>query len=156
MSAPVEQRGYIGLGTTLEYSEDGGMTWTAIARVTEIGDLSFGEADKVEVTGYDTPGRVREYIKGMEEAADIGITGIWTAHPSQQAIMHLDDVIQWRVTLPHNLGVWEADGYMTGFAINPNIDDRIEWTSTLVVSGTPTLTVGAGDGDGDGDGDGGV
>lgn len=145
MSVPA-QRGYIGLGTTLAYSENGGTTWKEVARIAEIGELVFGEADKVDVTGYDTPTRVREFIKGLEEPGEIEITGIWTAHESQLAIMELDDVIQWKVTLPNNLGEIELDGYMTGFSINPQIEDRIEWSSTLVISGKPTLTIPNGDG----------
>src|SRR5690606_40563522 len=108
MSVPV-QRGYIGLGTTLAYSEDGGTTWKEVARIAEIGELVFGEADKVDVTGYDTPTRVREFIKGLEEPGEIELTGIWTAHESQLAIMELDDVNQWKVTLPNNLGEIELD-----------------------------------------------
>ena len=148
------QRGYIGLGTTLEFSEDGGATWTQVARISEIGEIGFGEADKVDVTGYDTSTRVREYIKGLEEPGEIELTGIWTAHESQLAIMELDDVITWRITLPHNLGQITLDGYMTGFSINPQIEDRIEWSSTLVISGKPTLTIPNGDGTPPGDGDG--
>lgn len=140
MSVPA-QRGYIGLGTKLAYSEDGGTTWKEVARIAEIGELVFGEADKVDVTGYDTPTRVREYIKGLEEPGEIELTGIWTAHESQLAIMELDDVIQWKVTLPNNLGEIELDGYMTGFSINPQIEDRIEWSATLVISGKPRLTI---------------
>lgn len=140
MSVPA-QRGYIGLGTTLAYSEDGGTNWKEVARIAEIGELVFGEADKVDVTGYDTPTRVREYIKGLEEPGEIELTGIWTAHESQLAIMELDDVIQWKVTLPNNLGEIELDGYMTGFSINPQIEDRIEWSATLVISGKPRLTI---------------
>ena len=140
MSVPA-QRGYIGLGTKLAYSEDGGTTWKEVARIAEIGELVFGEADKVDVTGYDTPTRVREYIKGLEEPGEIELTGIWTAHESQLAIMELDDVNQWKVTLPNNLGEIELDGYMTGFSINPQREDRIEWSATLVISGKPTLTI---------------
>lgn len=140
MSVPA-QRGYIGLGTKLAYSEDGGTTWNDIARIAEIGELVFGEADKVDVTGYDTPTRVREFIKGLEEPGEIELTGIWTAHESQLAIMELDDVIQWKVTLPNNLGEITLDGYMTGFSINPQREDRIEWSATLVVSGKPVLTI---------------
>ena len=134
-------RGYIGLGTTLSYSTDSGTTWLPIARISEIGDIGFGEADKVEVTGYDTATRAREYIKGMEEAADIDITGIWTADASQIAIMSLDDVIDWQIVLPDSMGDIEMEGYITNFSINPQLDDRIEFSATLVVSGKPVLTI---------------
>jgi len=134
-------RGYIGLGTTLSYSTDNGSTYTAIARISEIGEIGFGEADDVDVTGYDTPTRTREKIKGMEDAGSIDLTGIWTAAASQQAIMALDDVIKWKFVFPESMGEIVLDGYITAFQLNPQLDDRIEWSATLVVSGKPTLTV---------------
>lgn len=135
-------RGYIGIGTKLEYSTDSGSTWVAVARLTEIGDIPVGgEADDVEVTGYDTTGGFREKIKGLKDAGELDLTGVWTAHASQQAIMEQDDVIGWRITLPNSLGVWTADGYINDFSINPQLDDRIEWSGTLVISGAPALVV---------------
>ena len=135
------QRGYIGLGTTLSYSTDGGTTWLPVARLTDIGDIGFGEADAVDVTGYDTPTRTREKIKGLEDAGEVDLTGIWTADARQQAVMALDDVIKWQIVLPNSLGEIELDGYFTSFTITPQLEDRIEWSGTLVISGKPTLTV---------------
>lgn len=151
MSVP--QRGYIGLGTTLEY--DYGDGYVELARITEIGDIPLqGDADDVEVTGYDTPSRVREYIKGMEDPGDMDITGVWTADPSQTGVMASEDVNDWRITLPNDLGAYIIPGYVHGFSLNPQLDDRIEFSFTLRVAGQVLPEGEAGDGDGDGDGDG--
>ena len=150
MSVPA-QRGYIGLGTTLEY--DYGDGYVELARISEIGEIPLqGDADDVEVTGYDTPTRVREYIKGLEDPGDMEITGIWTAHESQLGVMTSNDVHDWRLTLPNDLGTYIIPGYVHGFTLNPQLDDRIEFSFTLRVAGA-VLPEGEGDGDG-GDGDG--
>lgn len=129
-----QQRGFIGLGTTLEYDYDG--EYVALARVSEIGEIPLqGDADDVEVTGYDTPSRVREYIKGMEDPGDMEITGIFTADESQLGVMESDDVHDWRITLPNDLGAYIIPAYAHGFTINPQIDDRIEFSFTLRIAG---------------------
>lgn len=135
MSVP--QRGFIGLGTTLEYKY--AATFVPLARITEIGEIPLsGEADDVEVTGYDTPTRVREYIAGMEDPGDIDITGVWTADVSQAGVMDSRDVNDWRITLPNNLGAYIIPGFAHGFKLNPQLDDRIEFSFTLRVAGQVT------------------
>lgn len=129
-----EQRGYIGLGTTLEY--DYGSGYEEVARLSEIGEIPLqGDADDVEVTGYDTPSRVREYIKGMEDPGDIDITGIFTGDESQLGILESDDVSDWRLTLPNGLGSYIIPGYAHNFMLNPQLEDRIEFSFTLRVAG---------------------
>lgn len=156
MSVPVSpegQRGHIGVGTKLEYSTNDGGSFTEVARLTEIGDINFGSANEVDVTGYDTTGRVREKIAGFEDAGSLDITGVWIAHESQVALVNnpdLKEVNTWRATLPHSLGVVDFDAYLTGVTITSQLDDRIEFSAELVFSGKPVLTI-SGDGDGDGD-----
>lgn len=138
------ERGYIGLGTKLEYSEDDGTTWEEIARLTEIGEISFGETDQVDVTGYDTPTRVRESIAGMADAAEIDITGIFTADESHEKMEELQGtgaVIEWRVTLPDDIAQITFDAYVASFNVTPQLEDRIEFSSSLQVSGRPEMTV---------------
>lgn len=133
MSVPA-QRGYIGLGTKLEYNYGEG--YVELARITEIGEIPLqGDADDVEVTGYDTPTRVREYIKGMEDPGSIDITGVWTAADSQLGVMESDEVHDWRITLPDSLGTYIIPAYVHGFTLNPQLDDRIEFSFTMRVSG---------------------
>src|SRR5690625_3730698 len=117
-----EQRGYIGLGTTLEY--DYGDGYEEDARLSEIGEIPLtGDADDVEVTGYDTPTRVREYIKGMEDPGDIEMTGIFTADDSQLGILESDGVHDWRITLPNDLGAYIIPAYAHNFVLNPQLED---------------------------------
>ena len=135
-------RGYIGLGTKLEYSDDDGTTWVEIARITEIPELSFGDVDQVDVTGYDTPTRVRESIAGMADAADLEITGIFTADDSQMDLEELHGtgaVVEWRATLAEDIAQVTFDAYVSDFSINPQLEDRIEFSATLQTTGRPEI-----------------
>lgn len=143
-SAP---RGYIGLTTELAYSEDDGTTFTPIMRLSEIGDFSFGEADEVDVTGYDTVGNTREKIKGLADAGEVEVTGIWTGDDSQLFLLTSNDVLPWKMTLPTNpttgqpIGEIEFNGYVNAPRVTPQLDDRIEFGATIVISGEPTMTI---------------
>lgn len=145
-------RGYIGLGTTLEYSDDDGTTWTEVARLSEIGEIGFGEVDQVEVTGYDSTNRTREYIAGLADPPELEVTGVFTADESHEAVAGFHEsgaVIQWRATLPDDVAQITFDAYVANFSVTPQLEDRIEFMATLQASGRPTLTVPApGDGDG--------
>lgn len=134
MSASVEQRGHLGLGAKLSYSLDGGTMWNEIARIDTIGDLEFGEAEKKEVTGFDS-GRTREYIKGLKEPAELDLEGFWTGHASQYAIMEMDDVIDWKFELPGGLGAATTKGFMSSFKLTLEPGEPIKWGAKLVLSG---------------------
>ena len=143
----VEARGYIGLGTTLAYTEDPTaepVVWNEIARLSEIGEIGFGESDEVDVTGYDTPTRTRESIAGMADAAELDVTGIFTAdesHASLEGLHESGEVKHWQVVLPEGIAEIEFDAYVSSFEINPQLEDRIEFTATLQISGRPEMTI---------------
>lgn len=143
----VEARGYIGLGTTLAYTDDPEeepVVWNEVARITEIPEIGFGETDQVDVTGYDTPSRTRESISGMGDPPSLDITGVFTADESQQELetMHKDGTVKrWQAVLPNDLAEIEFDAYVAEFSLNPQLDDRIEFSATLQLSGRPEMTV---------------
>ena len=138
----VGTRGSIGLGTTLTYSLDDGTTFTPVPRLSEIGDMPLvGEADDVDITGYDTPGRTREYIKGLVESGELECTGIWTADPDQAALQDINDNVPWKMTLPDGSAELAFDGYVRVMNITPQLDDRMEFSFTIRVSGEPVLTI---------------
>lgn len=135
----------IGYGTQLRYSTDG-VTYTTIARVTELGEFSFGEFDDVEITALDSPDRYREYMRGLGDGGEIEFTAIWTADPSQRDLIDrllaapsTLDYIQ--IVLPNGLGTFSCRGYIKASSINPQLDDRIEFSGTIKVSGKPQFTV---------------
>ena len=135
----------IGHGTILERSTDGGTNYDPIASLSEIGELG-GDVDDVDVTTLDTPEPVRAYVRGLAEPGELGIVGVWTADPSQFALHEavfagLTDPEYFRVTLPGGRGEAEFRGYIGGFRINPQLEDRIEFTARIKITGSWTFTL---------------
>jgi len=131
----------IGHGTILAFSSDGGSTWTNVARVDTIGEFSVGETDSIEITTHDTPGNFRQFIAGLADAGELEFSGVWTADATQRSLAGLRGVMRdWRVTLPGGLGTWRALGFLTTLSVNPQREERIEFSCTLKLSGAPTLT----------------
>jgi len=138
----VPTRGEIGLGTTLAYATASTGPYTPVARLTEIGEFGFGEADIVDVTGYDSPQGLKEFISGLKDLGELSVKGIWTADTSQQALINMQGQKRfWRITLPQNLGTWTAEGFVRNLTINPQLDDRVEFSATLKITGVPTFAV---------------
>lgn len=131
----------IGQGTLLAVSADGGTVWTSIARIETIGEFNMGEADDIEITSHDATGGFREYIAGLADAGELEFSGIWIADATQRSLSGLRGLLRdWRVTLPGGLGAWRSRGYVKTFNINPQREDRIEFSVTLKLTGVPTIT----------------
>lgn len=137
----------IGLGTELQVGDGGSPeTFAPIARLTSIGEISM-DADDVDVTAYDSPDGFREYIRGLVDAGEIPFTGIWTADATQQAAF--TDILggpgqankNYKVVFPGSLGEFACSGYIKSVGLNPQLDNRIEFSGTIKVSGKPTFTV---------------
>ncbi|MBT9134874.1 MAG: hypothetical protein DDT38_01616 [Firmicutes bacterium] len=131
----------IGHGTILAVSADAGATWSNIARIETIGEFGMGAVDDVEVTTHDVADRFKRYIAGLADVGELEFSGIWIADATQRSLAGLTALTRdWRVTLPGGLGVWRAVGYLKNFSINPQREDRIEFSASLKISGAPTLT----------------
>lgn len=136
----------IGYGSLLQHSTDG-VSYTTIGKLTTIGEVTIGEADVVDVTNHDSVNGHREKIRGLIDAGTIDFTGNWEAAASQQTPITrlqtgptstLDYV---KVVFPNSLGTWTARGFFSAFKLNPQLDDKIEFSGTIAISGKPTFTV---------------
>ncbi|HSW64947.1 MAG TPA: phage tail tube protein [Dissulfurispiraceae bacterium] len=131
----------IGQGTLLAVSADGGTVWTSIARIETIGEFGIGEVDDVEVTTHDTAGGFKTFIAGLADGGEVEFSGVWIADATQRSLSGLRGLLRdWRVTLPGGLGIWRSQGYVKTLTINPQREDRIEFSVTIKLSGAPTLT----------------
>lgn len=136
----------IGSGAQLQLSTDG-VSYTTIGKLTTIGDITIGEADTIDATTYDSPNGHREKIRGLIDAGSIDFTGNWEGSASQVApITRLQtgptstlDYI--KVVFPNSLGTWTARGFVGSLKISPPMDDKIEFSGTLEISGKPTLNI---------------
>ena len=136
----------IGQGTLLQVSSDG-VNYMTIAELAEIGEFGLGSADDVDVTTHDSVDGYREFIRGLLDAGEISFTAVWEGATSQQDVIDRlqlgpnADLDYLRIVLPDSLGQWEARGYFKEVTINPQLDNRIELSGTIKVSGKPTFTV---------------
>ncbi|MBT9134599.1 MAG: hypothetical protein DDT38_01338 [Firmicutes bacterium] len=131
----------IGHGTLLAVSADAGATWSNIARIETIGEFGTGEVEDVEVTTHDAAGGFKTYIAGLADAGELEFSGVWIADATQRSLAGLRALMRdWRITLPGGLGIWRVTGYLKNFSINPQREDRIEFSASLKLSGAPTLT----------------
>lgn len=137
----------VGHGTRLQVGDGDphGETFTTIARLTEIGEFG-GDVDDIDITNHDNAEAVREYVRGLAEAGEIPFTGIWTAHESQfdVHVKTFEGIVpneNFRVILPADMGIVECHGYIGGFRLNPQMEDRIEFGGRIKLSGSFTLTL---------------
>ena len=136
----------IGSGAQLQLSTDG-VSYTTIGKLTTIGDITIGEGDNIDATTYDSPNGHREKIRGLIDPGSVDFTGNWEGSASQIApVTRLQvgptstlDYI--KVVFPNSLGTWTARGFVGSLKISPPMDEKIEFSGTLVSSGKPTLAV---------------
>ncbi len=136
----------IGQGTLLQHSTDG-VSYTTIASLTEIGEIGIGEGDDIDITTHQSPDGFREYARGLVDAGEISFTGNWEAAASQQLPVTgilsgpTSTLAYYKVVFPASLGTWTARGYWKTFKINPQLDDTMEFSGSVKISGKPAFVV---------------
>lgn len=135
----------IGQGALLQVETGVPGVFATIASISEIGELG-GDVDDVDITTHDTASPVREYTRGLAEPGEIAFTGVWTADPTQFSLF--DKVFaglvpneNYQVVLPDDMGIAAFAGYVGGFKINPQLEDRIEFTGRIKMSGPWTFAL---------------
>ena len=142
----------IGQGAILQHSPSSdGVTFTTIAALTEIGEFGVGEGDDIDVTSHDSPDGYREFIRGLVDAGEISFTGQWNAAASQQLPISgaatgittgpTTSLDFFKIVLPASLGTWNGRGYWKSFMLNPQLDDLLEFSGAIKISGKPTFVV---------------
>jgi hypothetical protein len=140
----------IGQGAQLYHSPDGS-TYTAIAKLTEIGEFGIGEGDDIDVTNHDSSAGFREFVRGLVDPGEITFTGQWEASASQKLPMTGSTTgiangpntanDYFKIVLPNSLGTWTGRGYFKDFKLNPQLDDLMEFSGAIKVSGQPSFVV---------------
>lgn len=135
----------IGHGTQLEIESNTPGVYTPIVRLTEIGEFG-GDVDDIDITNHDNVEAVREYIRGLAEPGEVSFTGIWIADASQFDLHNktFEGIVpneNFRVVLPDDMGIAEFAGFVGGFRINPQMEDRIEFSGRIKISGSFTFTL---------------
>lgn len=100
----------IGYGDTLEWSTDGGTTYTGEVAELKSCDLPTHTVEKVDRTHMGSPNRTKEYTPGLRDTNDVGFT--FNFNSTDYAALYALEVAGTVVTWKHTLAT--EDGTTTG------------------------------------------
>lgn len=123
------------------------MNYTTLAELTEIGEFGVGEGDDIDVTHHQSPDGYRQFTRGLMDAGEITFSGNWIAAASQQlpatGLLSGPTTTEdyFKIILPASLGTWTGRGYWKSWMLNPQLDDLLEFSGSIKVSGKPAFVV---------------
>lgn len=125
-------------------------TFETIANVSDLGGPSR-EREAIEVTAHDSPNQYREFVKGLKDGGEVSLT--LNYDPAVLTHQHLDADFEednprfYRIVIfpgEANEYTWEFSGIITKLEDAFPVDDRMERSVTVKITGKPTLTHTAG------------
>ena len=133
----------IGHGTTFERGTGSPLSYTEIARVTEISPPSLSR-DPVDVTHLKSTDRWKEFIAGMRDGGEVSLTLVYNPENSTQDLLMDDfnsnDRQDYRVKFPNDQAhAWDFEGIVTAIETAVPMEDKVSQTITIKVSGKPTF-----------------
>ena len=126
------------LGTKIKLGEN------AIANLTEISGLEIS-ADTVEVTTLDSKDGYREFIGGLKDGGEVGVSGFFdpTTGKGQAeflAALESGEVSDFAIEFPSSIGKkWTFKGIVTAFTTGVSLEDPLSFEGSIKVTGKPTL-----------------
>ncbi|MBA2627186.1 MAG: hypothetical protein H0U85_04185 [Gemmatimonadales bacterium] len=141
-----ETQARIGFGTLLKRGN--GATPEVFTTIAEVKSITppQADADDVDVTHMESPGRSREFIQGLTNPGEASFEVNWIPDdPTQDHLTGLladqqaGTVRNWQIVLPAGLLTWGFRGYVKKF--NPDIptDKELKASVTIKVSGASTF-----------------
>jgi hypothetical protein len=140
----------IGQGASLQHSTDG-VSYTTIAKLTEIGEFGLGEGDDIDITNHQSTDGYREFMRGLVDAGEIAFAGIWegtsstllpaTGSNTGVSTGPTTTLDYFKIVLPSSLGTWTGRGYWKSWMLNPQLDNILEFRGSVKVSGKPAFVV---------------
>jgi predicted secreted protein len=110
----------------------------------------------IDVTDMNSPGGFKEYIGGLADGGTVAFTANWLPrdHTQNQADggfmaefdkSSCDSRSNWRITLPEcagdSEGYFEFAGIVTDQSMTIPLDNVMDFSGTIQVSGRPTLVI---------------
>lgn len=136
----------IAYGDTLEYSTDGGTSWTAIAEARNI-DLPTHSVGKVDRTHMGSPNRTKEYTPGLRDINDVSFSFNFNSsdYENLYTLEAAATVAQWRHTLALNDGettnaTYVYNGFVEISGAPREVEGVTEVSATIKRTGTATFT----------------
>jgi predicted secreted protein len=121
----------------------------AFAVVANVSDLSGPDRSReaIEVTAHDSPNQYREFVKGLKDGGEVGVTINYdpgdTTHSALDADFEEKGLRDYQVVIlpgDANEHTWEFTALITGISDAFPVDDKMEREVTVKISGMPTLT----------------
>ena len=127
-----------GLGTKIKLGEN------AIANLTEISGLEIS-ADTIDVTTLDSADGYREFIGGLKDGGEVGISGFFdptTGKGQAEFFTALEngEVNPFTIEFPSSIGKkWSFKGIVTAFTTGVSLEDPLSFEGSIKVTGKPKL-----------------
>lgn len=129
--------GVFGLGATCNV---GG---TTVTKLTNIG-LPAASADDLDITTHDNTDRVRAFIKGLIDPGEMSLEGTFTydGYKAVYDLVFTSSTSTITITLPTtpSATIFVCAGYVKSIEGSAPHDDKIDFSSTIKLSGKPTIT----------------
>lgn len=132
-------------GTQLQIGDGGGPeVFTTVAQVRDVGGPSLS-LDALDVTTHDSPEAWREFIGGLKDGGEVSLELVWDPDSVTQAAARADlesrTVRNFKMVFPDNTSTtWSFKALITDFEPGANVEDDLNASLTLKVTGKPTLT----------------
>lgn len=120
---------------------------TTIAELTSISGLDIS-ADTIDVTNLSSASGFREFIGGLKDAGEVGVSGFLNVGATSGQEDMLTDLVAgtvgaYTIEFPASMGAsWSFDAIVTKFTTGAELEDAISFEASLKVTGVPTLVVG--------------
>ena len=113
--------------------------------VSELTNISFPNisADSIDVTTHNNTDKFREFIKGLSDGGEITIEGNmdYTDYNTVYTASVTTSIYSATVTVPTSPSEsqWLANVFVTGLEGDAPVDDKINFSATMKVTGKPTF-----------------
>jgi predicted secreted protein len=130
-------------GWDTEVKLHNGTALTALAEVFAV-TVPDAQADEVDVTHYQSPGRSREFIAGMIDHGELEIQMNYVPGSATDLLLTdaktEGDVRTWEIIIPNGTAGWKfaGSGFIKSYTKEIPIDDKMTATAVLRVSGAVT------------------
>lgn len=126
-----------GMGTKLKQNS------IAVAELTEISGIEM-EADTIEATTLDSPDGFREYISGLKDGGEVGVSGYFNPSDNGQIALtnafYSGAVGDYSIDFPPSVGAsWQFNGIVTSISTSASTEDGIPFEAAIKVTGKPNL-----------------
>jgi predicted secreted protein len=127
-------------GTVWAMDPAGGITYTDVADVTEIGVLDLS-AETIETTVHGSASGFRTFIGGLKDGGELKMSINYDPANHGTIFTALGEDTSHEITLTDaGAAIITFDGIVTGLSVGAPMDDKLTGEVTIKVTGVPVIT----------------